>query len=71
LGPKITDSAQLLIDLIIKKNGMSTSEISENLNISLQNASNKLKKLFRAGFIFRRQNVAATGGIEYIYIPIK
>jgi len=28
LGPKITDSAQLLIDLIIKKNGMSTSSYS-------------------------------------------
>ena len=40
------------------------------LRISVQNASNKLKALWQAGYILRRQMCAESGSLEYEYLRI-
>lgn len=37
------------------------------LDVSIQNASSKLKRLYEAGYLVRSTREADTGGIEYTY----
>ena len=39
-------------------------------NISIANASTKFKQLWEQGFLLRRENVAESGGVEYVYVRI-
>lgn len=39
-------------------------------NMSIANASTKFKQLWEQGFLLRRENVAESGGVEYIYLRI-
>lgn len=40
-------------------------------NISITNASSKFKQLWEQGFLLRRESAAESGGVEYVYMPIK
>jgi hypothetical protein len=44
--------------------------IAANPNVSLTNASNKLKQLWQKGYLLRRERAAETGGVEYVYFRI-
>lgn len=39
--------------------------------VSITNASTKFKQLWEQGFLLRREAVAESGGVEYVYIRIK
>jgi hypothetical protein len=39
-------------------------------NMSIANASTKFKQLWEHGFLLRRENVAESGGVEYVYLRI-
>jgi predicted transcriptional regulator len=41
------------------------------MNLSVQNASSKLKKLVDDGYILRFEETAESGGIEFIYQAIE
>ena len=41
------------------------------LKLQLTNASTKLKQLFSQGFLLRKEEVAQSGGLEYVYYRIK
>ena len=38
--------------------------------ISIANASTKFKQLWEQGFLLRRENIAESGGVEYVYLRI-
>jgi hypothetical protein len=40
-------------------------------NISITNASSKFKQLWEQGFLLRRESVAESGGVEYVYMRIR
>lgn len=40
-------------------------------NMSITNASSKFKQLWEQGFLLRRESAAESGGVEYVYLPIK
>lgn len=40
-------------------------------NMSITNASSKFKQLWEQGFLLRRESAAESGGVEYVYVPIK
>ena len=40
------------------------------MDLSVQNASSKLKKLVDEGYILRSEETAETGGIEFVYVII-
>lgn len=44
-----------------------STEIADDLNISTQSASVRLKALVKKGYLTRRECNARTGGIEYEY----
>lgn len=70
IGPSITPSTRELVEYVIKQGDVTTSKVAEALNISVQNASTKLKNLVKQGYILRTEEVAGTGGVEYIYRSI-
>jgi hypothetical protein len=40
-------------------------------SVSITNASTKFKQLWEQGFLLRRESVAESGGVEYVYVAIK
>jgi hypothetical protein len=40
-------------------------------NVSITNASSKFKQLWEQGYLLRLEAAAESGGVEYIYVPIK
>jgi hypothetical protein len=40
-------------------------------DVSITNASSKFKQLWEQGYLLRAEAAADSGGVEYIYIPIK
>lgn len=70
IGPSITSSTKELVEYVIKQGSVTTSKVADALNISVQNASTKLKNLVKQGFVLRSEEVAESGGVEYIYQSI-
>jgi len=71
LGPALTKSSRELLDYVLVKRTVLASEVAMDLGISVQNASTRLKKLVSQGYILRSEEVAESGGIEFIYQAIK
>ena len=71
IGPEIKSATKDLLDFIFDKNSVTTSVVSEQFDISAQNASGKLKKLYNQGFILGRKEIADSGGLEFVYRAIK
>jgi len=61
---------ETMINLVkeIKAHGyIKAAKVAEFKDISVQNASTQLNKLFLKGYLKREETTAETGGIEYIY----
>lgn len=71
IGPELTDGQSQLIDFIMKNEFTTTSMVASEFDLSTQNASGKLKKLFREGYILGKKEAAESGGHEFVYVPIK
>ncbi|HKV08338.1 MAG TPA: DNA-binding protein, partial [Thermoanaerobaculia bacterium] len=54
----------------LERTGARASEFAAAAQISLTNASTKLKQLWEQGFLLRRENLAPSGGIEFEYFRI-
>ena len=63
----LTKSDIELIEYIKGKRGVTAADISEYKNVTIQNSSAKLKRLFDQGYLIRRESKAISGGIEYVY----
>ena len=57
-----------LVQFIDKKSFCTAREVANMLDVSIQNASAKLNRLYAAGYITRKSIPAETGGIEYLYM---
>ncbi len=58
------------IDLISKVNlsgTMTARQLANDLDLSIQNASSKLNRLYSSGYLSRKVDSAASGGIECVY----
>ena len=55
---------------VMKSDGISSSDLV-NDQVSITNASNRLSRLWKWGYILRCQEAHETGGCSYIYYPIK
>ena len=71
VGPDISPSNLVMVNYVLNKKSVTTSKVAEELDISVANASTKLKKLVEQGYIMRAEVTAETGGIEFIYHAIK
>jgi len=71
IGPDLPAGSKELLDYIMKEGKVTTSKVASTFEISAQNASAKLKKLFSRGLILGTKGFAASGGMEFIYQAIK
>jgi hypothetical protein len=67
LGPALTKSNLEIFNFVKNKKQVTTSQLASSMNLSVQNASSKLKKLVDDGYILRFEETAESGGIEFIY----
>ena len=70
IGKEINSGARELLNLVMKSGIVTTSKVSEVLDVSAQNASAKLKKLLATGLMLATKQVAETGGLEFVYTAI-
>lgn len=71
IGPATSKSNLELINYVLENKTVTTSKVAMDLNITVHNASTKLKKLVEQGYIMRSEDIAESGGIEFIYHAIK
>lgn len=71
IGATLSSSNQAVIDYLIENKDITAAKVAADLNITVPNASSKLKKLVDQGFIIRSEETAESGGIEYVYHVIK
>lgn len=67
LGPEQSTSSKILLDLIAAHRSSTTADVAEALNISVQNASTRLKRLYEEGYLMRIEETAESGGREFVY----
>jgi hypothetical protein len=66
-GPKPTASSKALLDMVVSHRSTTTALVAEELKISVQNASTRLKRLAEEGFLLRVEEAADSGGKEFVY----
>lgn len=72
IGPELNSSTRTLLEYVLKDpQGVRASQVSADLDLSIPNASTRLKNLVAQGYILRTSEVADTGGVEFRYIPIR
>lgn len=71
IGPEINQSAVDLVSYVLKKGSVLASQAAADLNISVPNASTRLKNLVSQGYLMRCEGVAESGGLEFKYSAIK
>lgn len=71
LGPEISSSVEALLNYVLSNGTVSAAQVAKSLDMSVQNASTRLKKLVEQGYIMRSEMVSESGGIEYLYQSIK
>ncbi len=70
IGPEVKSATLHLLEYIYDRKSVTTSMVAHDFDVSAQNASGKLKKLFNQGFILGSKEVAESGGHEFIYRAI-
>jgi hypothetical protein len=71
IGVSLTESSRQLFDYIESLDFITTNMVANRFDLSTQNASGRLKKLFMQGLLLGKKEVAESGGHEFIYRPIK
>ena len=61
---------QQVIDYVKSHNGATATMLKSDLDLTITNASTKLKQLLEQGYLLRKQDVAVSGGVEFQYFPI-
>ncbi|WP_338352878.1 DNA-binding protein [Thalassolituus oleivorans] len=70
IGNSISLGAKELLDFVMSQDTVTTSKVATKFDISAQNASAKLKKLFSLGLLVGSKQVAESGGMEFVYRAI-
>lgn len=71
IGPDLNKSSRDLVEYVLQKDSVLASQAANDLNLSVQNASTRLKNLVSQGYLLRSEDVADSGGIEFKYSAIK
>jgi hypothetical protein len=72
LGPEPSQGNADALKFALTKTETRASEYAAtSKNISITNASTKFKQLWEQGFLLRREAVAESGGVEYVYVRIR
>ncbi len=58
------------LEFALRREEVTAAELASAQKLMITNASMKLIQLWEKGFLLRRQTVAASGGIEFVYFRI-
>lgn len=70
LGPQLSAAKQKLLDYVVKNQRVRTNQVAADLCLKVSNASTQLKELWEMGYVLRREEVADTGGLEFVYCVV-
>jgi hypothetical protein len=70
LGPKPALGLRAMLAFVLAVPVARTQEAAAALHLKVPNASNKLRELWAAGYILRREQSADSGGLEFEYFRI-
>jgi hypothetical protein len=72
LGPSPSQGVADAFRFAISKGEARASDYAASVkDMSITNASTKFKQLWENGFLLRHETTAESGGVEFIYIPIR
>jgi hypothetical protein len=71
IGPELNPATRALVEYVLTKGSVLASQVAADLQLSVQNASTRLKKLVADGYCLRAEDVAESGGIEFKYRAIR
>lgn len=71
IGVQPSSGNAAALDFVLGKASLTASELAEELDLQITNASTKLKQLWETGFVLRRQESAESGGVEFRYFAIR
>jgi hypothetical protein len=72
LGPQPSQGVADAFRFALSKGEARASDYAASVrDMSITNASTKFKQLWENGFLLRRETAAESGGVEFIYIPIR
>lgn len=71
IGPKPTEGTAEILSYILENSFVTTNAVVGKFQLTVQNASNKLNRLWKDGYILRKECVSPSGGSEYQYFRIK
>ncbi|UXJ50306.1 hypothetical protein [Pseudomonas citronellolis] len=67
VGPETSASNRALLEMVVNNREATTAAAAAALDISVQNASTRLKRLSEEGFLLRIEATAESGGKEFVY----
>lgn len=70
LGPEMSIASRELVEFVLRNGPLLASQVAAGLNLSIQNASTRLKNAVLQGYLRRDEEVAESGGKEYRYSSI-
>lgn len=71
IGPEMNPATRTLVEYVLDKRSVLASQAATDLDLSVQNASTRLKGLVAAGYFVRAEEAAESGGIEFKYRAIR
>lgn len=71
IGPELSDGIKELLNFVMEEGEVTSSAVAKHFEITAQNASAKMKKLFSMGLVTGSKETAKTGGLEFVYHAIK
>lgn len=70
LGPQLSSAKERLLEYVNRNKKVRTAQVAADLYMKISNASTQLRDLWEMGFVLRREEVADSGGVEFVYLSI-
>ena len=71
LGSSPSAGLKGVLDFALEHDYVTTAQVAAHFKWTAPNASNKLRALTEAGYLLRREETAASGGIEFLHYRIR
>jgi hypothetical protein len=71
IGIEMSSATRDLVEYVLRNGSVLASQAAADLDMSVQNASTRLKSLVAQGYLLRTEDAAESGGIEFKYAAIK
>jgi hypothetical protein len=70
LGPQLSSAKNRLLEYVMTNKKVRTTQVAADLFLKISNASTQLRDLWEMGYVLRREEVADTGGLEFVYLSV-